>query len=76
MASPHVAGIVALMAQKKPALSAAEAELILTGTAIALPPGCRNVRQPSGAIVSICWGADATGSGLTTADAALAATIP
>lgn len=74
MASPHVAGIVALMAQKNPALSALLAESILEASAIHLDPGCRNVFGPSGASESICWGADATGSGLTTADAALAAT--
>lgn len=74
MAAPHVAGIVALMAEKYPALGAAQAEAILTGAAIPLAPGCRNVYQPSGASVSVCWGADATGSGLITADAALAAT--
>ncbi len=74
MASPHVAGIVALMAQKDPALAQAQAESILTGTAIALPPGCRTVAQPSGPALQFCWGADATGAGLVTADAALAAT--
>lgn len=74
MAAPHVAGIVALMAQKNPALTAGQAETYLTASAIPLSPGCRDVAQPGGAIVSICWGADATGAGLTTADAALAAT--
>jgi subtilisin family serine protease len=69
MASPHVAGIVALMAQKHPALTASEAETILESTAIALDPGCRLVEGEE-----VCWGADATGAGLTTADAALAAT--
>jgi len=73
MASPHVAGIVALMAQKYPTLTAAEAEAILTSTAIPLPAGCRNVRQPSGLTVAVCWGDDASGHGLATADAALAA---
>jgi subtilisin family serine protease len=76
MASPHVAGIVALMAQKYPALTATQAEDILEGSAIYLAPGCRNVFGPSGASESICWGADATGAGLATADAALAATTP
>ena len=71
MASPHVAGIVALMAQKNPALTATEAESYLTGTAIPLPAGCRTVYTPSGATEDICWGDDATGSGLATADAAL-----
>lgn len=42
--------------------------------AIPLPAGCRNVRQPSGAVAAICWGDDATGAGLVTVDAALAAT--
>lgn len=74
MASPHVAGIVALMAQKRPALTAGQAEAILEGSATYLAPGCRNVTQPNGAVTPVCWGADATGSGLTTADAALAAT--
>jgi len=74
MASPHVAGIVALMVQKYPALTAAQAEAILTGAAIPLAPGCRTVYNSSGATSNICWGADATGAGLATADAALAAT--
>ena len=74
MSSPHVAGIVALMVQKNPALTAAQAEAILTSTALPLPPGCRNVNDGSGNIVEFCWEADATGAGLATADAALAAT--
>jgi subtilisin family serine protease len=74
MASPHVAGIVALMAQKKSTLTAGDAETILQRSAIALPAGCRTVNQPDGSTQQFCWGADATGSGLTTANAALAAT--
>lgn len=74
MASPHVAGIVALMAQKNPALTAADVETILTGATIPLAPGCRVIYNPGGATSNVCWGADATGSGLITADAALAAT--
>lgn len=74
MASPHVAGIVALMAQKNHGLTAAQAESILTGSAIYLAPGCRNVRQPDGSTQQFCWGADATGAGLATADKALKAT--
>ena len=74
MASPHVAGIVALMAQKNPGLTAADAETILQNSAIPLPPGSRNVRDGYGGIVTYSWGADATGSGLVTADAALAGT--
>ena len=74
MASPHVAGIVALMAQKHPSLTAAEAEGYLESSAIPLPAGCRNVPQPSGTTAEFCWGDDATGAGLATADAALTAT--
>lgn len=76
MASPHVAGIVALMAQKHPALTAAQAESILEASAIYLAPGCRDIYNPGSATpVPVCWGADATGSGLATANAALAAVI-
>jgi subtilisin family serine protease len=75
MASPHVAGIVALMTEKYPALTAAQTEAILEGSAIPLPAGCRDVLDPFvGDYVEICWGADATGAGLATAGAALAAT--
>ena len=74
MASPHVAGIVALMAQKVPALTAAYAESYLESSAIYLAPGCRYVNDGYGAVVQYCWGANATGAGLATADAALAAT--
>jgi hypothetical protein len=73
MASPHVAGIVALMCQKKPSLTAAAAESILKSSAIALPPGSRTVAVPGGTEVQ-SWGSDATGAGLVTADAALKAT--
>jgi subtilisin family serine protease len=74
MSSPHVAGIVALMAQKYPTLTAPEAEGILEGSAIPLAAGCRNVYQPDGSMVNVCWGANATGAGLTDGDAAVAAT--
>ena len=70
MASPHVAGIVALMAQKEPALTAAEAETYLEGSAITLAAGCRTIYGSSGASEEVCWGEDATGAGLITADAA------
>jgi subtilisin family serine protease len=72
MASPHVAGIVALMAQKKPSLSAAEAESALETSAIYLAPGSRTIVDPNVGSVLVSWGADATGAGLATADAALA----
>ena len=57
MSSPHVAGVVALMAQKKPDITAGEAEAILESTATPLP----------------AWGAEAVGSGLLNAEAALGA---
>lgn len=73
MASPHVAGIAALMMQKNPALQQSQVEYVLESTAIALPPGCRDVVDPNVGPTTYCWGADAAGAGLTTADAALAA---
>ncbi len=74
MASPHVAGIVALMLQKNGSLGATQAEVILEGSALYLAPGSRSVPQPSGPARTFTWGLDATGHGLTTASAALAAT--
>lgn len=71
MASPHVAGIVALMAQKDPSLTPAEVEDYLVNSAIYLAPGCRTVLTPYGYPEEYCWDADATGAGLTTVDAAL-----
>jgi len=75
MAAPHVTGIVALMLQKRPSLTAADAGSILETSAIYLAPGCRLVFDPSkGGYFNFCWGADATGEGLITADGALANT--
>lgn len=74
MASPHVAGIVALMAQKNPALTGPQAEAILEATAIPLPAGSRTIFNPNGSTRVVSWPATATGAGLTTADAAVAAT--
>jgi subtilisin family serine protease len=74
MASPHVAGIVALMAQKNPGLTPAEAEAALEASAIYLAPGCRTVSVPGGTTAEYCWDANATGAGLATADAAIGAT--
>ena len=73
MSSPHVAGVVALMCQKKPSLTATAAESILKATAIQLPAGSRTVAVPGGTEVQ-SWGSDATGAGLVTADAALKGT--
>lgn len=74
MASPHVAGVVALMAQKYPDLSAPLAEAILKGSALYLAPGCRTVETGWDYTEEYCWEADATGAGIVQADAALAAT--
>jgi subtilisin family serine protease len=73
MASPHVAGIAALMKQKNPALNQPQVESILETTAIPLPAGCRNVVDPNIGPTTFCWSNDATGAGLATANAALAA---
>jgi subtilisin family serine protease len=72
--SPHVAGIVALILQQKSSLTAAQAEAALEAAAIPVPAGSRSVIDPlSGNLTTISWGADAAGSGLITADAALQA---
>jgi hypothetical protein len=68
-----VAGTVALMAEKNPALTADEAETILEATAIYLAPGSRSVLTPWGPWV-FSWLADATGAGLLDAAAAISAT--
>jgi subtilisin family serine protease len=73
-ASPHVAGIVALMAQKNPALTAAQAETILQNTALPLPAGSRSITNIAGQPETVSWGNDASGSGLANAAAAVAAT--
>lgn len=73
MASPHVAGIAALMMQKDPALLQENVEGYLEDAAIPLAAGCRDVTGSTGLVSEICWGDDATGAGLITADAALAA---
>lgn len=74
MASPHVAGIAALMAQKNNSLTAAQVEATLKASALEIAPGCQDIFDPNVGATEVCWGADATGSGLATADAALAAT--
>jgi subtilisin family serine protease len=82
MASPHVAGIVALMLQKNATLGvaaaarAAKAEDILTTTAIQIPDVNQQVRPGPGAPLATppSWDQNRSGSGLATADAALAGT--
>lgn len=71
MASPHVAGIVALMLQKNPALKAYDAETVLEKSAIYIGPGERTVYSSRGTAETISWNEDATGHGLVSADAAL-----
>jgi subtilisin len=76
MATPHVTGTVALMAQKKPSLTAAEAESILEKTALPLPPAvapaCPTILPGFGfAPVVRCWNADATGAGVLQVNKAL-----
>jgi subtilisin family serine protease len=74
MASPHVAGIAALMLQKNPTLLQADVEDILETAALPMPAGCALLTQPSGPPAQTCWGADATGEGLITAANALSLT--
>jgi subtilisin family serine protease len=74
MASPHVAGVVALMAQKRSSLTASQAEAILESSAIPLRAGSRTIRNPDGSTSLMTWGNDAAGAGVVTADKALAAT--
>ena len=79
MASPHVAGTVALMLQKNGGLSQAQADAALTSSATPLPGGCRNVFDPNVGPTQFCWetGSDtleATGAGILNVPGALAAT--
>ena len=71
MSSPHVAGIVALMAQKNNSLTATEAEAILEATAVPLPAGSRTIHNPDGSTSVFSWLANATGAGLVIADSAV-----
>jgi subtilisin family serine protease len=69
MASPHVAGLVALMLEKDPTITAPTAQAILQATATPIPaPACLDVAVEG----HICWEPNATGSGLVNAEAALA----
>ncbi len=73
MASPHVAGTVALMLEVHPDLTAAEAESILETTAIDILPGSAVVNNPAGTPTIFTWGPDAVGDGFLQTDAAVAA---
>lgn len=77
MASPHVAAVAALMLEKNPGLTQGQVSSILKGSALAIPAGSAQVWNPFAAtpgFETVSWGADATGSGLVQADAALADT--
>jgi subtilisin family serine protease len=74
MASPHVAGIVALMAQKNPGLTASAAESILETTALPMSDGSATFLDISGVEITLSWGSDAVGRGLVQANKALAST--
>jgi subtilisin family serine protease len=77
MASPHVAALAALMLEKNPGLRQGQVSSILKGSALAIPAGSAQVWNPfldTPGFETISWGADATGSGLVQADAALADT--
>ena len=81
MASPHVAGLAALMLEKNPSLAQEDVENILKSTALHIPPGSGFdlllwVLDIPGVSPFPTWGADATGSGLVQAEAALAAITP
>ena len=81
MATPHVAAVAALMLQKNPALTQAQVEAILKGSALPVPAaGSRDIFDFS-APGTVTWDGDcagtpcdAVGSGLVQADAALLAT--
>jgi subtilisin family serine protease len=73
-ASPHVAGIVALMLQKRPDLAATAVEGILQAAAKPLKDVNQQVRPGPGLapLTPPSWTTDRSGAGLVTADAALA----
>ena len=74
MASPHVAGVAALMLQKNPTLTAGQVEAIFESLpAIACPSSANNVPVPGGT-QNFSWNCDAVGEGNLDAVAALAAT--
>lgn len=75
MATPHVTGIIALMLEKNPTLNQVQVESILKTTALDIPAGSAYIFDYDH-WATISWGADATGSGLVQADAAVSATPP
>lgn len=76
MAAPHVAGLAALMMQKKGNLTQSEVESKLKSTATPFVSSSAMVRSAPGVDRSLVeWGTNATGNGLVNAVAALAAVI-
>lgn len=71
MAAPHVTGVVALLAQKNPAINQNQAESKIKLSAAKFNHSSTSVLSPSGAPVNYSWGSDATGAGLLDAKAAL-----
>lgn len=80
MASPHVAGVAALMLEANPTLVQADVEGILQSTADFLPfAGTQFVADPNYGVISVSWGwdgFDAVGFGLVQADAAVLDALP
>jgi len=68
MATPHVAGLAALMLEKDGSLDQPRVESILETTALLIPAGSATVAGET-----FTWGSDATGAGLVQADQALGA---
>jgi len=75
MSTPHVSAIAAQMLEKNPTLNQALVESKMKATALPIPPGSMLVYDisPAPGWYTYSWGADATGSGLILADAAVAA---
>jgi subtilisin family serine protease len=79
MATPHVAGIAALMLDYDNTLNQGEIETHLKSSARPISPGSMKVVDYGSygwGWYTAVWGLDATGSGLVQADAALAAITP
>ncbi|MGQ0429817.1 MAG: S8 family peptidase [Gammaproteobacteria bacterium] len=82
MATPHVASVAALVLEKNPALSQAQVEALLKGSALPIPAVGSRLIFDFDHFTNILWDAscgslgtcDAVGAGLLRADAAIAAT--
>lgn len=73
MATPHVAGALALMLEASPGLGQTQAEEALEASALPLPAGeAAVITYPGAEPRPVTWRSDATGAGLLDVDAALA----